>query len=182
MVRVSFCSIQTLVGSYTDLVSVRSGCPDFGEAIRPSVLTINIYISGYDSCSNCTTWIKDCIASLPFRSLLHRLTINLKITGVNERKQEELYRELERLSVFFHELCDLGALQRIVLNVKLLVGRANTINDSYDILDPANEVQELAKLGDLFSTLLQRDSLDFDVTLEWCSTSGDLVFYTRVQD
>lgn len=182
MVRMSFCSIQTLVGSYADLVSVWSGRPDFGEAIQPSVLTINIL--GSDSCSNFITWIKNCVASLPFRNLLHRVTINIGLTGVNERKCEELYRELENLSVFFHKLCDLGALQRVALKIELLVGRANTINDSYDILDPSSEVkaQELAKLEDLFSALLQRDDLDFNVILEWRTAFGALVFYTRVQN
>lgn len=174
--------VSTRFSELTLNVSVWSGRPDFGEAIQPSVLTINIL--GSDSCSNFITWIKNCVASLPFRNLLHRVTINIKLTGVNERKCEELYRELENLSVFFHKLCDLGALQRIALKIELLVGRANTINDSYDILDPSSEVkaQELAKLEDLFSALLQRDDLDFDVILEWRTAFGALVFYTRVQN
>ncbi|KAF7431062.1 hypothetical protein PC9H_006780 [Pleurotus ostreatus] len=174
--------VSTRFSELTLNVNVWSGCPDFGEAIQPSVLTINIF--GSESCSNFITWIKNCVASLPFPNLLHRVTINIKVTGVNERKCEELYRELEKLSVFLHKLCDLGALQRIVLKIELFAGRVNTINDSYDILDPSSEVkaQDLAKLKDLFSALLERDSLDFDVILEWCSTSGDLVFYTRVQN
>ncbi|KAF9497749.1 hypothetical protein BDN71DRAFT_1504457 [Pleurotus eryngii] len=173
--------VSTRFSELTLNVSAWSGCPHFGEAIQPSLLTINILGSG--SCSSSIAWVEDCIASLPFPNLLHRVTINIEVTGVNERKYEELHHELGNLCVFLYQLCDLGALQGIVLKIELFVSWVNTINDSYDVLDPSNEAktEELVKLEGLFSALSERDSLDFDVILEWRTTSGALVFYTRVQ-
>ncbi|KAF9499988.1 hypothetical protein BDN71DRAFT_1441021 [Pleurotus eryngii] len=151
-------------------VRAESRIPDFGAAIRPSVVTID-FSAGFPgfpvSYLQSSTWIKKCINSLPFPRSIQVLTVSiLNQQSIADDGMDGLYPELsdyEMLSSFLQQLrvCERGNLEKIILSVTTEVEPTDDVEWQVD-----GEAQELAKLKNVFAELLEAKALDVDFTLK----------------
>lgn len=163
--------ITLIVGQlnqFAGLVVPECNIPDFGGAIRPSVLTINL--SGDIPYLELFTWIRNCIDSLPFPSSIQLLTINATINYFFDEDFKGTYPtplEYEELCRFLYKLYEQGGLEGITLSISVDV-------ESGDFGLYINEARELAKLETSFAPLLEENVLDVEFLLQRSHNDGML--------
>ncbi|KAJ8697502.1 hypothetical protein PTI98_004303 [Pleurotus ostreatus] len=144
--------------------------PDFGGAIRPSVLTVNL--SGDVSYLELFAWIKNCIDSLPFPGTIQSLTINVTNNHFLDDHSEGLYPtplEYEELSHFLYKLYEQGGLEGITLSITIDVNSRASDAELY-----MDEARELAKLETSFAPLVEENVLDMEFLLQRSNNDGML--------
>ncbi|KAJ8692228.1 hypothetical protein PTI98_009561 [Pleurotus ostreatus] len=147
----------------------RRALPDFGTAIRPSVVTIHL-LGTSDSYFDFFYWIQHCIRSLPSPGSVKTLNIHI-INNLDYdyglKAMVGLYPDLEdyeMFSRFLHRLwaCEGGSLKAIALDI-----RPQTEHCKDDMqVSKERRLAELAKLKKGFAPLLEAHVLNVDYIIE----------------
>ncbi|KAF7440247.1 hypothetical protein PC9H_000591 [Pleurotus ostreatus] len=162
----SFCTIPNWISDKLSEVSLKafevSDIPDLGQSICPSSMTVDISKSHDDSFFTILSWVKGCLQSLPFPHVLRQLNIKIKSNRLRESEEccyptradyELLYSTLEPLRQHgaLHTNLSISILS---LNHRAAIPADNTMNE------------EVAKLKEVFTPLLEANQLAIEIVLE----------------